>query len=82
MDKTKLKSLSIEELRKKEKSLKLLIGIFIPIILGLLFFVIRDYVIDEEFNWAILTIVICTIGGPVSVYPELKAVREELSLRN
>lgn len=79
MGKENLKELSVEQLKKKEKGLKTIIGIFIPIIIGLFFFIIRDYLDGEDFDWSILTVGICTLGGPASLYPELKEVQKELS---
>lgn len=81
MAKEKLKEQSIDELKKKEKGLKTFIGIFIPLIIGLFFFVIRDYLQGEEMDWSILTIAICTLGGPATLYPQLKEVQNELMTR-
>lgn len=81
MEKPKLEELSLEQLKKKEKSHKMMIGIFIPLIIGLFFFVIRDYLNGKEMDWPILTIAICTLAGPVTTYPELKKVQEEISAR-
>ena len=81
MSKDKLKQLSNEGLQKKEKNTKTLIGIFIPIILLLLFFGIRDY-INEDTNTPVTIITICSIGGMISLFPELKSIREELKNRN
>ncbi|MEL7123229.1 MAG: hypothetical protein AAFO07_27520 [Bacteroidota bacterium] len=58
-----------------------MIGIFIPLIIGLFFFGIRNYLIKEEIDWPLLTIAICTLGGPATIYPELKEVRKELKSR-
>lgn len=82
MEKEKLKELSIDQLKKKEKSLKVFIGIFIPLIIGLFYAVIRDYVNGDEMDISILIIAICTLGGPAALYPELKEVKKELSTRN
>lgn len=82
MAKEKLKELSVEELKKKEKNFKTLIVIFIPIIIGLFYFVIREYFKEEEMDWSILTAAICTLGGPLTIYPELKEVQKELKARN
>lgn len=81
MAKEKLKEQSVEQLTAKAKSLKLFIGIFIPLILGLFFFIIREYVNGEELDWAMITIAICTLGGPATLYPELKEVQQELKTR-
>ena len=78
----KLEDLTKEQLTNKEKSLKMFIGVFIPIILGLFYFVLRDYFKGEEMDWSILTIAICTLGGPATLYPELKEVQKELKTRN
>ncbi|KGE85894.1 MAG: hypothetical protein ACE362_20045 [Phaeodactylibacter xiamenensis] len=81
MAKPKLTDLSKEELTKKEKGLKTMIGIFIPIIVALFYSVTRDYMNGEDLNWPILTIAICSLAGPLTYYSELKAVREELLAR-
>lgn len=81
MAKEKLEELSIEQLTAKAKSLKLFIGIFIPLIIGLFYFVIRNYLDGEELDWAMITIAICTLGGPATLYPELKEVRKEIKAR-
>ncbi len=78
----KLEDLTKEQLTNKEKSLKMFIGIFIPLIIGLFYFVLRDYFKGEEMDWSILTIAICTLGGPATLYPELKEVQKELKTRS
>jgi hypothetical protein len=82
MAKKDLKTLTIEELRKKEKDYLVVIWIFVPLIIGLFIPVITDLIKGNEVDMSILTIAICTLGGPVTVYPELKAVRKEISNRN
>jgi len=82
MEKEALKNLSNEDLRKKEKSIKVLIGLFVPIILGLLYFGLRDYLNGGKVDMPISIIVICSIGGLASLFPGLKSVREELRNRN
>jgi len=77
-----LKELSKEDLINKEKGLKTFIGVFIPIILALFFFIIRDYIKGEELDWSTITIAICSLGGPATLYPELKEVQKELKSRN
>lgn len=80
--KEKLQELPVEVLKKKEKSLKMFIGIFIPLIIFLFFFVIRDYFNEEEIDWLMLTIAICTLGGPATLYPELKEIQKEIGTRS
>lgn len=82
MAKQNLTELSTEDLLKKEKGLKTMIGIFIPIIVAISYSVIRDYMDGEGLNWPILTIAICSLAIPLTYYPELKAVREELLARD
>lgn len=81
MKQEELKKLSQEELLKKEKSTKTLIGIFIPIIILLLFFIFRDYFNGKELDMANITIVICSIGGMASLFPNLKKIQNELKER-
>jgi hypothetical protein len=74
-------ALSKEELVEKEKNLKGLILVFIPIIIGLVYVVVQNYLSGEEMDWAMITIAICSLGGPATLYPQLKEVREELKRR-
>jgi hypothetical protein len=82
MAKEKLKELSVEQLKKKEKGLKMFIWIFIPLIIGLFYPVIRNYFNGEETDMSKLIIAICTLAGPATIYPELKEVQKELKSRN
>lgn len=81
MAKPNLTELSTEELTKKEKGLKTMIGISIGLVIALAFAVIQGYLKTGELDWAILTIAICTLALPVTSYSEFKAVREELLAR-
>lgn len=81
MKKEELKSLTTETLIKKQKGLKTFIGIFVALILALGFFLIRDYLKNGEFFTPELTIWICTVGGMVCLFPELKAIKAELKNR-
>ncbi len=82
MQKSKSHDLSFDQLKKKGKNLKMAIGIFIPLIMGLFSFIIVDYFNGEEMDLAIFTIAICTLGGPVTIYPELKEVLKEIKARS
>lgn len=82
MKKDDLKKLTVEELKKKEKSSKALIWIFIPIIVGLLYFSFRDYLDGEQVEMPVLIIAICSIGGMISLVPGLRAIQRELRSRN
>lgn len=82
MKKDTLKSATTEELKKKEKSLKTLIGLFIPIILALFYFGIKDYINGTEVDLPITIIAICSVGGMITLFPELKQVKEELNNRD
>lgn len=81
MKKADLKNLSTEYLRKKEKGTKTLIRIFIPLILALIYFSFRDYM-NGRIDYPIIIISICSIGGLVSLFPELKNIRQELVERS
>ncbi len=81
MKKEDLKKLSTEQLLAKEKGTKTFIGVFVALIIVLGFFVFRDFFTSEESSYAELTIWICTVGGMVSLFPELKAVQEEIRNR-
>ncbi len=81
MNRLNLKEISLEDLQKQLKGHKTLFGIFIPIILALIFFLWRDYSQGEGLDWATLTIIICSIGGAVTVYSELRKVQEEMKSR-
>ena len=82
MKKEELQKLETDELKKKEKGTKTLIGIFIPLTLALFFFPIRDYLRGEEADFPVFIIAICTLGGLLSVLPQLKAIQAELKERN
>ncbi len=80
--KDKLKELTKEQLKSKEKNLKAFIILFIPLIIGLFYFVFIDYYNGKEIDFSILTIAICILGGPAVLYPELKEVKKELKNRD
>lgn len=81
MAKENLTNLSREELEKKAKGLKMFMLFFVPLILGLVFFLVRDYLNGEEMDWSLFTIAICTLGGPATLYPQWKEVQDELNAR-
>lgn len=81
MKKEEIKSLSTEELKKKEKGSLALVILFIPLIIGFFYYLFRDYSAGKELEMSIVIIAICTVGGLFSVLPDLKAVREELKVR-
>lgn len=82
MSKSDLTELSIEELQQKSKGHKALIGIFIPLIIGLFYFSLRDYLNGTaEVDMATLTIAICSVGGMAPSISGLKAVKGELTSR-
>ncbi len=82
MSKEELKKLSIVKLRKKEKNVKTLAYIFVPVILGLLYASFDDYIGGGEIDSSLSIIAICSIGGFVSLLPELKNINEELKSRS
>ena len=82
MTNSKLEELTEKELKEKEKGLKVLMIVFIPLVLGIFYFVFKDYFNAKEMDFAMLTVAICTLGGPAVLYPQLKEVKRELKNRS
>jgi ABC-type lipoprotein release transport system permease subunit len=82
MGKENLENLSKEELLKKEKDTKTFMGLFVGLIIGLLFFNIRDYLGGKEVDGPISIITLCTMGGLASLYPGLKSIQSEIKRRS
>lgn len=81
MGRKKLQEYSIEELKKSQSSNRTLFGIFIPVIIALFYFSIDEYLTGEAANMPNVIIIICSIGGMVSLWPTLKAIKKELKSR-
>jgi hypothetical protein len=81
MEETELKELTNEELTKKEKSLKAIFGILTVATTLLLVFTIVDSLDGGDFEMSLMIIAICSIGGGVSIYPQLKSIQQEKSRR-
>lgn len=81
MNRVEVKGLSVEQLKQKGKSLKMFIGLFIFLIAGLYYFIISDYLKGGNIDWSIVTIAICALAGPATLYPQLKEVQKELKTR-
>ncbi|MEM7574693.1 MAG: hypothetical protein AAF433_17440 [Bacteroidota bacterium] len=75
-----LKQLSDEALKKKAQGLKTMVGIFIPLVLALLFFGVKDYM-EGRAETSTTIITICTIGGLVALLPDLRKVQKEVRNR-
>jgi len=73
--------LTTEELKKKESGLKALLWICSIAGVFLLGTIIWDSVQGKELESSLLIIAICSIGGGVSLYPQLKEVRTEIHNR-
>lgn len=80
MKKEDLVNLTKEELLEKQRTYKTLVWIFIPLILGLLYFEITGYQAGSILL-PISIITICAIGGLVSILPDLKKLKEEINSR-
>lgn len=82
MKKEQLQNISTEKLKKKEQDTKILIGFFLPIVLTLFYFIISDFVSSNTTDMISLAVVICSLGGMVSLFLGLKSIRGELKNRN
>jgi hypothetical protein len=82
MEKSELQKLTTEELQKKAKTNKILIGLFIPCILAFCYVIYSDYSQGKAMDMPNLIIAICSVGGLASVIPTLKAINQELKERS
>jgi hypothetical protein len=82
MKKEELKEMTTEELRQKEKSTKYFLLLMVMLTISLLYFVLRNYFTGAEFDMPLFIIALCTLGGLLSLLPNWKAIRSELSSRN
>ncbi len=80
MTKEELAELNDEELSKKYKSIKSMTMIFILLIIVLLYFEITAYQSGADVS-PMSIITLCTIAGFVSLLPDLKKLRAEISSR-
>lgn len=81
MKKSELSNLSNEALIKKEKSTKALMALLIILSLALLGFAVYDYMRGNPVDNSTSIIILCTIGGFVSLFPELKKIKKEINNR-
>lgn len=81
MDKSEIEKLSDVALKNNLKRNKVLIGIFVFLIFGLIFFPLKDYLDGKALNLPVLIIAICTIGGLFSVWEEYKNFQKEIKRR-
>jgi len=80
MKRKEIAQLSNEALDQKLRTTKTMIWIFIPLILALLYFEITAYQ-NEGAVSPMSIITLCTIGGLISLLPELNKLKEEKSNR-
>ena len=81
MTKEKLAELSDDELTKKYKSTQSMCMIFVLLVISLLYFEITAY--RSGANVTPMSIItLCTIGGLISLLPDLKKMHSEISNRN
>lgn len=81
MEEKNLKDLTNEELKKSEKTLRSLIGLLTVATVFLLFFIIRDSLNGEDIEMSLIIIAICSIGGGMFLFPQLKEIRSEMDSR-
>lgn len=82
MENENQKNQTNEELKKKLSGLRALHWICLVAAAFLLIFIIRDSLNGEELDTSLLIIAICSIGGGVSVSPQIKQIKEELKNRS
>ena len=81
MKESELKELSVDELTKKLKNHKVLIGISLGLVIVYVLFSIKDYLNGIEIDSTMSIIMICCLGGVASLFPEMKAIQKELASR-
>lgn len=79
MNQSELSKLSKEELIKKQKNTQTLMGLLMVLTIALAGFCIKDYMNGIAVDNSISIITLCTLGGTVSLFPELKKIKEALS---
>ncbi|MFK7983340.1 MAG: hypothetical protein AB8G86_25390 [Saprospiraceae bacterium] len=82
MKEAELKKLSIHQLKEKIRSLWIFIGVFMVVIGGYIFSFVEDYWNGIAIDSNMFIIMICSIGGMISLFPGLNALRRELTSRN
>jgi len=82
MKENKLKKYSTEDLKKKGNLFKILMAFFIPIILLLVYFSLRDKMGGGEIEMPPLIVAFCSLTIMFSLVPQLKAIQKELKERN
>jgi hypothetical protein len=71
-----------DELNKKLSGLRAIYWICLVAAAFLLIFIIRDSLNGEELDTSLLIIAICSIGGGVSLSPQIKQIKEQLEGRS
>lgn len=81
MKEEELKELTVEELKKKQKGIKTLMFLFIPVIIGLGYFSISDYLNGQQ-DMPVSIIAVCSIGGLFALFKPMRQIKAELESRN
>ena len=82
MKEAALKKMSVEDLEKKLKSHKTIIGISAGLVIVYVLIFIKDYLDGKSIDSSMSIILICCMGGVASLFPEIKAINKELATRN
>ena len=82
MKEGELKKLSTVYLKQKIRSLWIFIGVFIVLIGWYIFTLLKDYLNGIAIESTMSVMLICSIGGMISLFPGLNALRRELTSRN
>jgi len=81
MENKDLSGLTDEDLKNKLKGLRSLSWICLLAAAFLLFFIIRDSLNGNDLETSLLIIAICSIGGGVSLSPQIKEIKAEMERR-
>lgn len=82
MEKEDLKNLTNKELKKKLSGLRALYWLCLLAAVFLLISIIRDSLNGDELETSLLIIAICSIGGGVSLTPQIKEIKAEIKSKS
>lgn len=81
MTKEELKELTTDQLKSKAKGIKTLMFLFVPVILGLAYFFVKEMIESGDKDISVLVTIVCSVIGMLSLVPALRKIKEELGNR-